>query len=225
MQPIQSEIGLALVRSHGVRRGLSLCEWNPSFNEYSGPARRGQDRDAIPPCHSGTADPLGLPAGRPACARWAKASRATSRNSLSGLEAFDFRARHRDNAAKILETYRSTNSAQARGEPITPAAQWLLDNNYLVEETIFQIKRDLPQRFYRQLPTMKLAGRRRSSARAGPGLGLCGPFGQRRIVADAEGAGRRLPERRAAEDRRTMGAAVAAALRTDRESCGALPCA
>ena len=79
-------------------------------------------------------------------------------DSLSGLEAFDFRARHGDNAAKLLETYRSTNSAQARGEPITPAAQWLLDNNYLVEETIFQIKRDLPQRFYRQLPTMKLAG-------------------------------------------------------------------
>ena len=41
---------------------------------------------------------------------------------------------------------------------ITPAAQWLLDNNYLVEETIFQIKRDLPRRFYRELPTMKLAG-------------------------------------------------------------------
>jgi cyclic beta-1,2-glucan synthetase len=77
---------------------------------------------------------------------------------LSGLEAFDFQARHRDNAARILETYRSTNSAQARGEPITPAAQWLLDNNYVVEETIFQIKRDLPPRFYRQLPSMKLPG-------------------------------------------------------------------
>ena len=44
-----------------------------------------------------------------------------------GLEPFDFRRRNRENAEKILETYRSTNAAQARGEPITPAAQWLLD--------------------------------------------------------------------------------------------------
>ncbi|MDQ6435009.1 glucoamylase family protein [Mesorhizobium sp. LHD-90] len=79
-------------------------------------------------------------------------------DSFYGLTEFDFQARHRDNAAKILETYRSINSAQAHGEPITPAAQWLLDNNYVVEETIFQVKRDLPKRFYRQLPTMKLPG-------------------------------------------------------------------
>jgi cyclic beta-1,2-glucan synthetase len=75
---------------------------------------------------------------------------------FKGLEPFDFQARHRDNAERILDTYRSTNAAQVRGEPITPAAQWLLDNNYVVEEAIFQIKRDLPRRFYRQLPTLKL---------------------------------------------------------------------
>ncbi|MDG4884248.1 glucoamylase family protein [Mesorhizobium sp. WSM4884] len=76
---------------------------------------------------------------------------------LFGLSPFEFQARIRDSARKILEVYRSTNAAQAKGETITPAAQWLLDNNYLVEETIFQVKRDLPRRFYRQLPTLKLA--------------------------------------------------------------------
>jgi cyclic beta-1,2-glucan synthetase len=79
-------------------------------------------------------------------------------DALYGLHEFDFQARHRENAAKILEAYRSTNAAQARSETITPAAQWLLDNNYLVEESIYQIKRDLPPRFYRQLPTMQLPG-------------------------------------------------------------------
>ncbi|PSJ58531.1 GH36-type glycosyl hydrolase domain-containing protein [Pseudaminobacter soli (ex Li et al. 2025)] len=78
-------------------------------------------------------------------------------DQLYGLEAFDFQARIRENAEKILEVYRSTNTAQARGEPITPAAQWLLDNNYLVEETIYQVKRDLPRRFYNELPTIQLA--------------------------------------------------------------------
>lgn len=76
---------------------------------------------------------------------------------LQGLVAFDFLARHRENATRILDTYRSTNAAQARGEPITPAAQWLLDNNYLVEETIYQVKRDLPRRFYKELPTIEIA--------------------------------------------------------------------
>src|SRR5882757_2658356 len=76
---------------------------------------------------------------------------------LFGLTQFDFQARIRDSEKKILEVYRSTNAAQVRGETVTPAAQWLLDNNYLVEETIFQIKRDLPRRFYRQLPTLKLS--------------------------------------------------------------------
>ena len=76
---------------------------------------------------------------------------------LFGLTPFEFQARIRDSAKKILEVYRSTNAAQAKGETITPAAQWLLDNNYLVEETIFQVKRDLPRRFYRQLPTLTLA--------------------------------------------------------------------
>ncbi|XJN83776.1 hypothetical protein ACHMW9_20140 [Mesorhizobium terrae] len=78
-------------------------------------------------------------------------------SDLAGLEPFDFQKRNRDSAKKILEVYRLTNAAQARGETVTPAAQWLLDNNYLVEETIYQIKRDLPRRFYRQLPTLKLA--------------------------------------------------------------------
>ncbi|MER8646523.1 glucoamylase family protein [Mesorhizobium sp. M1252] len=78
---------------------------------------------------------------------------------LFGLTQFDFQARIRDSAKKILEVYRSTNAAQAKGETITPAAQWLLDNNYLVEETIFQVKRDLPRRFYRQLPTLEVADR------------------------------------------------------------------
>lgn len=76
--------------------------------------------------------------------------------SYFGLQAFDFHARVRESAKKILQVYRDTNAAQGRGEPITPAAQWLLDNNYLVEETIYQVKRDLPRRFYRELPTIEL---------------------------------------------------------------------
>lgn len=75
---------------------------------------------------------------------------------IASPEAFDFKARVRDNADKILAAYREMNDAQGRGEVVTPAAQWLLDNFYVVEETVFQIKRDIPIRFYRQLPTITL---------------------------------------------------------------------
>ena len=75
---------------------------------------------------------------------------------IDGLEAFDIDHRIRENGEKILAVYRATNEAQLRGETITPAAQWLLDNHYVVEEAVYQIKRDLPKRFYRQLPTIEI---------------------------------------------------------------------
>lgn len=77
---------------------------------------------------------------------------------VEGLQAFDVQARNDQNAKLILQAYRSTNDASARGENITPAAQWLLDNNYLIEETIFQVKRDLPRKFFRELPTISIDG-------------------------------------------------------------------
>ena len=67
---------------------------------------------------------------------------------------------------------------------VTPAAQWLLDNNYLVEETIFQVKRDLPRRFYRELPTLNLPDGNSRAARAGAGLDLCRAFRQHRLGAE-----------------------------------------
>ena len=68
------------------------------------------------------------------------------------------RARQLDNKHEIEAVYHSLLKASAKGEIITPAAEWLLDNYFLVEETIQQVRRDLPQRFYRQLPRVPTAG-------------------------------------------------------------------
>ena len=75
----------------------------------------------------------------------------------AALGKLDFLERNEDNSAKIIEIYRITNDAQAAGEAITPAAQWLLDNHYLIEESIAQVRQNLPAHFYRELPTMKTA--------------------------------------------------------------------
>jgi cyclic beta-1,2-glucan synthetase len=45
-------------------------------------------------------------------------------------------------------------AAVAEGSPVTPAAEWLLDNYHVVEEQIREIREDLPPSFYRLLPKL-----------------------------------------------------------------------
>ncbi len=44
--------------------------------------------------------------------------------------------------------------AAQQGQPVTPAAEWLLDNFHLVEQQLRQISEDLPPGYYRQLPKL-----------------------------------------------------------------------
>ena len=59
-----------------------------------------------------------------------------------------------DNRAVLLGAYRSTVKAINDGHPITPAAEWLVDNFHLVERQIHEIHSDLPPGYYRQLPKL-----------------------------------------------------------------------
>lgn len=76
--------------------------------------------------------------------------------ALPGFTEFDFFARHRENEKEILRVYRTTAVDSENGLTITPAAEWLLDNHYVIEEAIQEVRRDFPKKFYRQLPTMKI---------------------------------------------------------------------
>jgi cyclic beta-1,2-glucan synthetase len=62
--------------------------------------------------------------------------------------------RLKDNESVLLAAYRAIGAAVGEGRPITPAAEWLLDNYHLVEEQIREIRQDLPPGFYRQLPKL-----------------------------------------------------------------------
>ena len=64
--------------------------------------------------------------------------------------------RLKDNSAALQKAYLEIADSVAAGKPVTPAAEWLIDNYHQVEEQIAQIEADLPQGFYDQLP--KLAG-------------------------------------------------------------------
>ena len=62
--------------------------------------------------------------------------------------------RLRDNSRVLLEAYRATAKATREERAITPAAEWLIDNFYVAQEQIRQIREDLPRGFYRGLPKL-----------------------------------------------------------------------
>ena len=61
-----------------------------------------------------------------------------------------------ENGRVLLECYRDISRSIREEHAITPAAEWLVDNFHIAEEQIREIRDDLPQGFYRELP--KLAG-------------------------------------------------------------------
>ena len=55
---------------------------------------------------------------------------------------------------KILRDYNQQTLTAEKNRPVTPAAEWLLDNFHLIEEQIRTAQRHLPRRFNRQLPQL-----------------------------------------------------------------------
>ncbi len=82
----------------------------------------------------------------------------TASIELPNYTLVDFEARQRGNLAAISASYLATLRSAEAGELITPAAEWLIDNFYRMEETARQVRRDLPRRFYRSLPDVELVG-------------------------------------------------------------------
>ena len=64
-------------------------------------------------------------------------------------------ARLADNERAISEVYDLVSDAEAAGRRIAPAAEWLLDNYYLIEEQIRLARRHFPRGYARMLPRLK----------------------------------------------------------------------
>lgn len=63
-------------------------------------------------------------------------------------------ARLKDNSNVFTAAYRTVAADLAARRPISPGANWLLDNFHIVEEQLRQISNDLPPGFYRRLPKL-----------------------------------------------------------------------
>jgi cyclic beta-1,2-glucan synthetase len=81
--------------------------------------------------------------------------------SLAAAQRIALKPRHRrlaqrlnENTRILIEAYRTLAKATNERQPITPAAEWFLDNFHLVDEQIREINDDLPPGFYRELPKL-----------------------------------------------------------------------
>ena len=83
------------------------------------------------------------------------ASHTLARKARRGARAF--LTHLDDNAAVLRQAYRRLAEDVHQGAFISPAAEWLLDNFYLIESEIRDVRRNLPRQFYLELP--KLASR------------------------------------------------------------------
>ena len=62
--------------------------------------------------------------------------------------------RLRDNERVLLAAYRKIAATTVEGQPGSPAAEWLLDNFHLVEQQVREVRTDLPEAYYRELPKL-----------------------------------------------------------------------
>ena len=72
----------------------------------------------------------------------------------SGRSGERLLVRLEDNARLIAQTYDQTSHADASGRRPAPAAEWLLDNYYLIEEQVRLAREHLPRGYARQLPVL-----------------------------------------------------------------------
>src|ERR1700704_1297766 len=68
--------------------------------------------------------------------------------------ARDIFPRFDDNARVLRGAYRTLADDVRKGQDVTAAAEWLLDNFHLVTNEIRDVRQHLPGRYYRQLPTL-----------------------------------------------------------------------
>jgi cyclic beta-1,2-glucan synthetase len=64
------------------------------------------------------------------------------------------RARLRDNARVLRKAY-AAFAEDVKKDAIPPAAEWLLDNFHLIEAETLSVERDLPPRYFAELPKLK----------------------------------------------------------------------
>ena len=78
----------------------------------------------------------------------------TQEVSAPRTAGISLRSRLRSHALDLNAAFRALNAGIKKGDSVTPAAAWLVDNFYIVDEHLRAVRRDLPSGFYRELPKL-----------------------------------------------------------------------
>ena len=78
----------------------------------------------------------------------------TQEVSPTQTAGISLRARLKSNAFGLDAAFHSLLAGIHKQRAVTPAAEWLVDNYYIVDEHIRAVRRDLPAGFYKQLPKL-----------------------------------------------------------------------
>lgn len=78
----------------------------------------------------------------------------TQRVTREHSRGYTILGRVKENRRVLNEAHRNITQTIREERSITPAAEWLVDNFYIVEEQILEIIDDLPPEFYRELPKL-----------------------------------------------------------------------
>src|SRR5947209_4029247 len=58
------------------------------------------------------------------------------------------------NERLLVQAHRRIRARADRKEALSPDAEWLLDNFYIVEDVLREVRHDLPRGYYRELPKL-----------------------------------------------------------------------
>ncbi|HEX5011410.1 MAG TPA: glucoamylase family protein, partial [Planctomycetota bacterium] len=126
---------------------MPIALTTPTATPGEGPARR----PAPSPLHGELLSAERLEERARALAAEFTLSRDPRRGSLRLLRRLS------EHKRVLHQAYRTLAGDVRGGEPVSAAAEWLLDNFHVLEAEIQQVRRDLPPSYYRELP--KLAAR------------------------------------------------------------------
>ena len=59
-----------------------------------------------------------------------------------------------DNGRVLFAAYKLLVETIRKGRPMSPAAEWLVDNFHIIEEQLREIREDLPKSYYHELPKL-----------------------------------------------------------------------
>jgi cyclic beta-1,2-glucan glucanotransferase len=65
------------------------------------------------------------------------------------------------NAERLEDIYKKLSEKQISQEAETPSEEWLRDNHYVVRAQVLEIRRNLPRKYYEELPTLTVGRWRR----------------------------------------------------------------